>query len=52
MTLPTIRTHQKGEQSTSIEVANNYPENTRLSVDTFGGRVHVECCALQAHRGQ
>src|SRR5271154_2717474 len=42
MTLPSIRTHQKGEQSTSIEVANNCPETTRLAVDTFGGRVHVE----------
>lgn len=42
MTLPAIRTHQKGERSTSIEDANNCPENTRLSIDTFGGRVHVE----------
>lgn len=42
MTLPAIRTHQKGESSTSIEVTNNCPETTRLSVDTFGGRVHVE----------
>ena len=42
MTLPAIRTHQKGEQSTTPEGANNYPETMRLSVDTFGGRVHVE----------
>ena len=42
MSLPAIRTHQKGEPSTSIEVANNYPETTKLTVDTFGGRVHVE----------
>src|SRR5690606_18800230 len=42
MTLPAMRTHQKGERPTSIEDANNCPKNTRLSVDTFGGRVHVE----------
>lgn len=42
MTVPAVMTHQKGEQCTSIEVANNGSETTRLSVDTFGGRVHVE----------
>ena len=42
MTQPATRTHQKGESSTSIEVTNNCYETTRLSVDTFGGRVHVE----------
>lgn len=42
MTLPVIKTHQKGEGSRSIEVSNSRPENTSLTVDTFGGRVHVE----------
>lgn len=42
MTLPAIQTHPKGEGSTSIEEANICPENTRVSVDIFGGRVHVE----------
>ena len=42
MTLPAIRSHQKGEPSRSTEDENNDPEVRRLSVDTFGGRVHVE----------
>lgn len=42
MNLPAVRTHQKGERSTAIEGVDNYSENTKLSVDTFGGRVHVE----------
>ena len=41
MTLPVISTHQKGECSTTIEAANTCPENTKLSVDTFGGRVLI-----------
>ena len=41
-TLPALNTHQKGERSGTIEAENNDPEATRLSVDTFGGRVHVE----------
>jgi Transposase DDE domain group 1 len=42
MNLPAVRTHQKGERSTAIEAIDNFSENTKLSVDTFGGRVHVE----------
>lgn len=41
-TLPGLSTHQKGERSGMIEAENNDPETTRLSVGTFGGRVHVE----------
>lgn len=40
-TLPALSTDQKGERSGTIEAENNDPEATRLSVDTFGGRVHV-----------
>lgn len=48
MRLPGTKTHQKGERSTSIETANNCTEKTRLSVDTFGGRIHVEWDAQSA----
>ncbi|MBA3814445.1 MAG: hypothetical protein H0X26_08195 [Alphaproteobacteria bacterium] len=40
MSLPVITTHQKGEQTLS-EITNG-SATTELSVDTFGGRVHVE----------
>ena len=40
--LPALSPHQKGEQATTIEARVNDSEISRLSVDTFGGRVHVE----------
>ncbi len=41
MCLPAKTTHQKGERILS-EITNN-SATTKLSVDTFEGRVHVEC---------
>lgn len=43
MKLPEIIPHQKGEHP-ELEKKPNYllTDDTKLAVDTFGGRVHVE----------
>lgn len=42
MILPPVKTHPKGEPPEDLKKPNLLTKNTRLAVETFNGRVHVE----------